>query len=76
MTLRWLPTPPPAPTPAPEVETGRADVTETGLTMPANHWCPGCGIHNRSQDGYGGNPHKFLPLCPVCSDKRERGEVA
>lgn len=43
------------------------------LTQPADHFCPTCQTHNRSQDGFSG-PHVLLDECPVCKDKRASGE--
>lgn len=43
------------------------------LSMPDDHWCPTCGIHNRSQDAYT-NEHKLLDECPVCADDTRRAK--
>lgn len=43
------------------------------LSAPADHWCPRCQIHLRSQDHYGHSAdHKLMPLCPVCADDDAR----
>lgn len=43
-------------------------------TMPAEHFCPTCGVHNRAQDNYSSPDPTLLEACPVCKDKRRRGE--
>jgi hypothetical protein len=49
--------------------------TTPRYTMPAEHFCPTCLIHNRAQDGFGGDGKPtFLAECPVCAHKRRTGE--
>lgn len=48
------------------------------LSMPAQLWCPRCGIHNRSMDVYGNSmtpaapPTQLQPLCPICQDDEDK----
>lgn len=46
----------------------------THFTMPERYFCPTCGIHNRFYSIFRG-VHKLAAECPVCADKRQRGEA-
>lgn len=44
------------------------------LTRPASHNCPTCQTYNRAQDKHAAQMPDLMAECPVCADKRKRGE--
>lgn len=53
----------------------RNDRVQDNLSVPETLFCPNCKEHYRHKDVYLVEEHELEPLCPVCQDKKDHGEL-